>query len=124
MDGLASLIFANRGHLLFLSNDALLLTAVLDRAGAQPPTAAATYAAGFRHLRERPNYERVMAALDFTSPAGNADFGRPGGPGAPSFFSENLGSLSRVLSKLAEIRVTEEATGSLTRQTVVYQMGQ
>ena len=43
-----------------------------DRAGTNAAAGDLTYAAGFRHLRERPSYERVMAALDFTSPAGNS----------------------------------------------------
>jgi hypothetical protein len=114
MDGLGTLLFANRGRLLFLSNDSRLLTAVLDRLGTGPSTGAFTYAAGFRHSRERPNYERVMAALDFTS-AGNR---------APAFFSDNIGSLSRVLSKFSEIRMTEEERNSITVQTVLYQTGQ
>lgn len=121
LDGLGTLIFANQGRLLFLSNDAPFLTAVLDRVGTTPVAAdALTYAAGFRHLRERSNYERVMTALDFTASAGNAGFGRA--EGAPSLFSGNIASLSRVLSRVAEIRVTEADRGADTLQTVIYQM--
>ncbi len=72
LNGLGTLMFANRGRLLFLSNDSRLLAAVLDRAGTTAPTGAFTYAAGFRHLRERPNFERMMTALDFNSPPGAA----------------------------------------------------
>jgi hypothetical protein len=116
LDGLGTLIFANSGRLLFLGNDVRLLTTVLDRLGANPPSGALSYAAGFRHLRERPNYERVMTALDFNSSAGNEK--------APAFFSGNIGSLSRVLSNVAEVRVTEEEKGDITRQTVLYRMRQ
>jgi hypothetical protein len=120
LDGLGTLVFAHSGRLLFLGNDVQLLTAVLDRIGTSPANGALTYAAGFRHIRERASYERVMAALDFTSSAGRAN----GSDGAPAFFSGNVASLSRVLSKIAEIRITEEERGSITVQTVVYRMAQ
>lgn len=123
LDGLGTLTFAVSGRLLFLSNDLHLLSAVLDRIGTAPAAGTLAYAAGFRHLRERSNYERVMKALDFTSPAGDVGsvmMDRAGG--APPFFSGNIASLSRVLSRVAEIRVTEEQKGNTTIQTVTYQM--
>ena len=123
LDGLETLSFTNIGRLLFLSNDSRLLASVLDRVGARPLTGAFNYAAGFRHLRERPNYERVMSALDFSSSAGNARFLLADRPdGAPTFFSGNIGSLSRLLSNVAEVRVMEEEKGNITLQTVLYQM--
>jgi len=118
LDGLGTLMFAQRGRLLFLSNDARLLASVMDRAVAPPSTSALNYAAGFRHLRERSNYERLMTALDFSSSAGGGpDFDHP-----PAFFSGNIGSLSRVLSRVTEIRVTDEEKGGLTLERVVYRM--
>jgi hypothetical protein len=125
LNGLGSLMFANRGRFLFLSNDARLLASVLDRAGTPPAAGSFTYAAGFRHARERSNYERLMAALDFTSPAENARFGlAERGAGTPAFFSENIASLSRVFSGVTEVRLTEEERGAVTVQTVLYQMAQ
>ena len=115
LDGLGTLLFADRGPLLFLSNDSRLLGAVLDRVGTRPAPGVLTYAAGFRHLRERPNYERVMSALDFAGSARNER------GGVPSFFTD-IGSLSEVFSDLVEIRVTEEARGLATLQKVFYQM--
>jgi len=114
LDGLGTLLFAHTGRLLFLGNDARLLAAVLDRDGTKPAAGALDYAAGFRHLRERSNFERVMTALDFGSSSGDV----------PAFFSGNMGSLSRVLSKVEEIQVTQEESDSLTLQTVVYRMVQ
>ena len=116
LDGLGTLMFANNGRLLFVSNDGRLLAAVLDRTGTRPVAAAFTYAAGFRHLRERSNYESVMAALDFTSSSSHG--------GAPAFFSGNIASLSRVLSSVSEVGVTEEQKANATVQTVLYQMPQ
>ena len=111
LDGLGALMFAVRGRLLFLGNDLRLLSAVLDQAGTSPANVALTYAAGFRRSREQQNYQRVMAALDFPAPAT-----------APTFFSGNIASLGRVLSSVAEVRVTEEQRGTATLQTVRYQM--
>jgi hypothetical protein len=116
LDGLGTLSFTTIGRLLFLSNDSSLLAAVLNRAGTRAPTGALTYAAGFRHLRERANYERMMKALDFNASAEDG--------AAHTFFSGNIGSLSRVLSKVAEVRVTEEERGNIMSQTVLYQMRQ
>jgi hypothetical protein len=110
LDGLGTLMFAERGRLLFLSNEARLLEATLDRVGTTLPSGTVTYAAGFRHQRERPNFERVMRALDFGSTNGNA----------PTFFTGNIGSLSRVLSPINEVLVTEEERAQETVQTVVY----
>lgn len=125
LNGLGTLIYSTQGRLLFLSDDAQLLATVLDRVGTSRIAGALTYAAGFRHSRERSNYERIMASLDFSSAPGLTGFGLLGQPGnAPAFFSGNLASLGRVLSSVAEIRVTEEDRGNATLQTVVYQQSQ
>ncbi|MGA2119041.1 MAG: hypothetical protein ABSH56_30360 [Bryobacteraceae bacterium] len=122
LDGLGILLFASSGKLLFLANDSGLLAAVLDRAGTKPQAGdgGVTYAAGFRHLRERSSYQRIMAALDFTSSAGSG--WAAGSEGAPRFFSENIASLSRVLSGVEEVRIAEEDKGDRTVQTVVYRL--
>jgi hypothetical protein len=122
LDGLGGLVFANRGKLLFLSNDATLLAGLLDRAGTEPIPSAFTYAAGFRHALERSNYERIMQALDFNGyPEGlQTDHAN----NEPSFFSGNIASLSQVLSRVSEIRVTEDERATVTLQTVLYHVGQ
>ena len=123
LNGLGKLMFTSRGKLLFVGNDADLLGSILDRAaGSAPPATILTYAAGFRHLLERPPFERMMAALDFGSP--RSGFGNMAGGREPSFFSGNIASLSRTLARVAEVRVTEQEKGAATLQTVVYQLGQ
>ena len=124
LDGLGTLLVASDGPLLFLGNDAALMGAVLDRTAIGAATTPITYAAGFRHTRERTNYERVMTALDFTSTAPAFAFVRPEGMAPPNFFSGNIASLSRVLSKIGEIRVTQEERGAATIQRVVYRLTQ
>jgi hypothetical protein len=115
LDGLGTLLFSTSGHLLVLGNSSGLVEAVLDRAGSSSPAGVFSYAAGFRHLRERPNFERMMTALDFTSPSGRAE-------GVPPFFSGNVASMSRVLSKVSEIRITEEPKPNVTLQKVRYEV--
>ena len=123
LDGLGSLMFLVRGPLLFVAGDAGLLASVLDRAGsAAPQTGAITRAAGFRHTRERRNFERVMAALDSSSPGPDTGFGFLRAGSQPPLFSGNLAGLSRVLSGISEVLVTEESTEAELRQTVAYRL--
>ncbi|MGO4886079.1 MAG: hypothetical protein ACLP59_35425 [Bryobacteraceae bacterium] len=121
LDGLGTLAFAIRGRLLILGNDLPLLAAVLGRTAASLPAANLTYAAGFRHLRERSDFERIMTALDFTSAALPSEGGEPQ---APPFFSGNMASLSQALSRIAEVRVTQEERGAVTLETVTYPLRQ
>jgi hypothetical protein len=114
LDGLGNLMFVNRGKLLFVSNDPQLLAAAASRVGSPSTNTPLTYAAGFRHTRERANFERLATALDF---------GAGGNPGAPAFFSGNIASLSRVLSSIAEVQITGQERGSVTSEKIVYQLG-
>ena len=93
LDGLGTLLFAVQGPLLFLGNDVGLLSATRDRAGSTAPSSPVTYAAGFRHSRERDNYDRVMQAIDFMQPEAGMNFSFPHSGGVPAFFSGNLASL-------------------------------
>lgn len=126
LNGLGSLMLAANGRRLFLANDAALLAAVLDRGTAPVSAGAATYAAAFRHARERADFVRRMSALDFTAPAENSAFRplRPFGQpkGAAPFFSGNIASLSGALSNVSEILVTARDQGALTFETVVYRL--
>jgi hypothetical protein len=122
LDGLGTLLFATRGPLLFLGNNPALLSAMLDRAGSTSAAAPATYAAGFRHLRERAAFERMMSALDFTSPQPGMPFGFVPASAAPAFFSGNLASLDRVLATVFEISVTAENHTDTMVQRVVYRI--
>lgn len=122
LDGLGALMYVGRGKLLFLSNDTQLLGAVLDRTGVTPTTASFTYAAGFRHARERANYDRVMSALDFASNASNGFGFTMNSSTAPPFFSGNIASLSAVLSRLEEVQITEQKEGAATIQKTLYKI--
>ncbi len=115
LDGLGTLYFAVRGQLLVLGNNSGLMASVLDRLGTAAPVPALTYAAGFRHSRERANHERLMAALDFAGPGNDYH--------APSFFSANIGSLSTVLAGISDVEVTERVQNQNTIQHVIYRLG-
>lgn len=119
LNGLGTLLMASRGNLLFLANDANLLTATLTRTAAPPTAERMTYAAGFRHMRERARFERLMTALD--AHTASSRFFRFGNNAAP-FFSGNLASLSRSLASVAEVRITEQVEGPVTKQVVVYSL--
>jgi hypothetical protein len=121
LDGLGSILFSVQGSMLFVGNDARLFAGVLDRVGSPPAGTPATYAAGFRHTRERANYESIMRALDFNSPSAGARLGVAFESGVPAFFSGNLGSLSRVLDQVAEVSINEE-DGPKVVQRVVYRL--
>jgi hypothetical protein len=115
LDGLGSLLFAVRGHRLFLGNDGRLLSSVLNRAGVAPDAGDLTYAAGFRRSRESANYERITGALDFAL--------RPGDNGrGPALLSNNIASLSRVFAIISEVRLSQQEQGGVTRQNIVYEM--
>ena len=43
--------------------------------------------------------------------------------GGVIFFSGNIASLSRVLSSVAEVQITEQERGGVTSQKIVYQLG-
>jgi hypothetical protein len=123
LEGIGTLLYAIRGNLLFLANEPAHLAAALDRVGSSAPAAGnLTYAAGFRHSRESANYQRIMGALDFSAPGENTSPFPLNGNG-PAFFSGNLASLSRVLSFVTEVGVTEHREGQVTRQEIVYRTG-
>lgn len=148
LGGLAALAVAADGRYLVVANSDTLLAAVLDRL--KPGTAApspTSYAAGFRHAREKANYAELMRALDQVAgarasaampepqtpeAADEADAaaaapGQPGAPGAaparpPHFFSENLGSLSEALARVESASIVVRENGASISETVLYRL--
>lgn len=112
LNGLVPLVMTIRGGLLYLANDADLLASVLDRPTAPASASRITYTAAFRHSREAGNYHTLMDALDYT----NAPFIS----NQPRFFSQNLSSLSQVLSFVTGVQVTASDRGRLMEEQVVY----
>jgi hypothetical protein len=119
LDGLGKLIVIADGPRLFLGDSADLVNALYARR-AQPAAAGALYAAGWRHSRELPNFERMMRLIDFPElrPA-------PGGQAEglePMFYSENLASLGRTLNRVSTATITVHDPGPMLREDVVYRI--
>ena len=114
LDGLWPLAVAVRGKLLILSDnprwvEAMLLPAA-PRAAGQP----AVWIAGFNHARERLPFLRLTGVLD--NQAGvRGTAGRE-----PEFFSDNMASLSAVLSRVTSERIVARDAGDRVLQTVSY----
>jgi len=121
LDGLARLAVAARGRLLFVSDSADSLLASIEKLSSPALPVTGTYAAGFRHARERMNFEKMMRLIDYPSV-------QPPAPGvspetrAPHFFSDNLAGLSRVLARVQSASIVAQDTGTLVKQTVTYRL--
>ncbi len=114
LNGLWTLKVAVRGKYLLISDHEGLLTGMLANANQQMTMKPADFVAGFDHQREKGNFARLTGLLD-----------RPtGGPGAgstPSFFSDNVGSLSSALGSLSSERIVVRNAGNKVSQTVTYE---
>lgn len=119
LDGLGKLAVIADGTRLFLGDSIDLVNALYARR-TQPAAAGAVYAAGWRHAREHPNFERMMRLIDFPelrpAPAGQAE-GRE-----PMFYSENLASLGRTLNRVTGATIVVHDAGSMLREDVLYRI--
>lgn len=145
LDGLMPLQVAALGSYLFVSDDADLLAAARARFSLRADAQAAVYLAGFNHARERGAFARLTRTLDRSEAAGvstgaagvsiDADAqaepaaavaqmafpsGGPQDAREPFFFSENLSSLSRSLSRVQSVSVSVRDSGGAVVQTVIY----
>jgi hypothetical protein len=118
---------AVRGKLCILTDDPGLMQEMLGRLSGLPPVSNAdsratggtrptrdTLIAGLDLPRERASFARWSALVDRTNS------GSGGRNGEPSFFSQNMRSLSDVFATLESEKVVERRDGALTRQTVTY----
>ncbi|MGB6431935.1 MAG: hypothetical protein WBF06_15235 [Candidatus Acidiferrales bacterium] len=118
LDGLLPVRVATRGKLLIVSNDADSIAAVLARVKSPSSAEPSTFAAGFHHAAEQPNFLRLVSTLDRANPQGAPDSPDPGVE--PAFFSANIASLSRVLSGLDSGSVVIRESPGKTLETVIY----
>jgi hypothetical protein len=109
LDGLNPAQLAIRGKIAYFSNDAALLSSVLQ-AKKQPRTPV-IYAAGFSHARERQNFYKFTSLLDQGARATEA---------GPQFFSQNIAGFSRSFAKLESEEVITRQTKDKIQQTVTY----
>lgn len=120
LDGLGKLAMASDGKWLVIGDSAEMVNAVFSRRN-RPALAGAAYAAGWRHARELPNFERMTKLIDFPQmPVAAA--GQPEGAGEPPFFSGNLASLGRTLKRVDSATIVVHDAGTMLRESVVYKL--
>ena len=110
LDGLSPVQMAVRGKVLFVANDAALLSSVLLTRN-QPLSQSVTYSAGFSHARERQNFYKFSSLVDQRSITRDAE---------PQFFSQNMASFSRAFAKLDSEEIITRQTKDRIQQTVTY----
>lgn len=117
LTGLRPLYVAVRGDLLLASDSDEMISAALARADRATNGGPAIYRAGFRHDREADNYAAAMAHLDFLDGRNPLQT-----PRQPSLFTDNIGSLSRTLSRVGSVDITRRDRGTHVEETVLYRM--
>ncbi len=117
LTGLRPLFLAIRGDLLLASDSEALISAAIARADVPANGEPAIYRAGFRHDRETDNYVAAMAHLDFLDGRNPLQT-----PRQPSLFADNIGSLSRTLSRVGTVDITRRDRGTYVEETVSYRM--
>ena len=110
LDGLSSVQMAVRGKVLFVANDAALLSTVLQTKN-QLLSQPASYSAGFSHSRERQNFYKFSGLVDQRSITKDAE---------PQFFSQNIASFSRAFAKLDSEEIITRQTKDRIQETVTY----
>jgi hypothetical protein len=115
LEGLGNLAMAADGKWLVVGDSAEMVNAVFSRRN-RAAVAGASYAAGWRHARELPNFERMTKLIDFPVTP-------PDQPGAePLFFSANIASLGRTLKRIDSATITIHDAGAMLRESLVYKL--
>jgi hypothetical protein len=118
LEGLGKLAMASDGKWLVLGDSSEMVNAVFARRN-RTALAGAAYAAGWRHARELPNFERMTALIDFPQMPPSDE---PQGSGEPPFFSGNLASLGRTLKRIDAATIVVHDAGTMVRESVVYKL--
>ena len=121
---------AAQSNLVVLSDDRSLLLSLLNHPAPSttPHADDATLIAGFDHTGQRIPYARLTSLIDGTNnPAGKpivrVQATTPSATvvsGAPTFFSQEIRSLSDSFASLQSERIVERSSGGNLRQTVTY----
>jgi hypothetical protein len=117
LPGPRPLFAAVRGGLFLASDSGDLMASALARIDRPVNAGPAIYRAGFRHDREADNYAAVMAHLDFLE--GRNPLATPR---QPSLFADNIGSLSRTLTRVGTVDISRRDQGTYVEETVLYRM--
>jgi hypothetical protein len=121
LDGLAPLAVATKGPILLVADSGQMLRSLLANAPGTEVGPNVVYAAGFRHSAERENIVKMMRLIEM--PLAQQSGGMAGEEGrTPSFFSENLASLSQSLESIESESLVVEDRGPQLHQTVTYRL--
>jgi hypothetical protein len=115
LDGLGKLAMASEGKWLVIGDSVEMVNAIFARRN-RTAVPGAAYAAGWRHARELPNFERMTKLIDFPQ------LPDPQSGGEPPFFSGNLASLGRTLKRIDAATIVVHNTGTMLRESVVYKL--
>jgi hypothetical protein len=129
LDGLAPIAVATKGPILLLASSGETLKSLLGRAPLGPTANSqeaevgpnVVYAAGFRHSAERHNIVKMMRLIEMPLPQQYGGLAGEEGR-TPSFFSENLASLSQSLESIESESLVVEDRGPQLHQTVTYRL--
>jgi hypothetical protein len=118
LDGLGHVNLAIDGRWLIAGTSPELASAIFARRN-RTAAEGAVYAAGWRHARELPNFERMFRLIDFPQipPAAGPEQERQ-----PMFFSENLASLGRALARVESANIAVHDAGTMLRESVIYRI--
>jgi len=118
LQGLGRIAIAIDGRWLIVGNAPELTAAMFARRN-RAAGESGVYAAGWRHARELPDFERMFRLIDFPQiPAGAA----PEQDRQPMFFSENLASLGRTLGRVQSASIVVHDAGTMLRENLVYRV--
>jgi len=120
LEGLGKLAMAADGKWLVIGDSAEMVNTVFARRN-RAAVAGASYAAGWRHARELPNFERMTKLIDFPQMPVTAS-AEPIPGGEPPFFSGNIASLGRTLKRIDAATIVVHDTGAMLRESVVYRL--
>jgi hypothetical protein len=120
LEGLGKLAMAADGKWLVIGDSAEMVNTVFARRN-RAAVAGASYAAGWRHARELPNFERMTKLIDFPQMPVTAS-AEPIPGGEPPFFSANIASLGRTLKRIDAATIVVHDTGAMLRESVVYRL--
>ena len=118
LDGLWPLAVSAHGKYLLVSDDPILMEALLANFNRKTDAKPASFIAGFNHGRERENFSRFSGLVG--SPT-KSDATYSGISRQPQFFSGNMASLSATLSGVAKENIVVRSDGNKVLQTVTYE---
>ncbi len=120
LDGLGQVAMASDGKWLVIGDSAEMVNAVFARRN-RPAIPGAAYAAGWRHARELPNFERITRLIDFPQLPVLSDNDSQQGA-EPPYFSANLASFGRTLKRVDAATIVVHDAGTMLRESVVYKL--